>query len=84
MIAVPMVGRNLAPGLKTHVVGNPQDDYGNTYRGATFEGEADSAAVFTGVIGAHQPEGIQMDHFRPTVPGWYRVKFSQSPESLRG
>ena len=74
--AVPMVGRNLAPGLKTHAVGNPQDDYGNTYRGATFEGEADSAAVLTGVIGAHQPEGIQIDHFRPTVPGWYRVKFS--------
>ena len=74
--AVPLVGRELAPGLTTHVVGNPQDDYGNTYRGATFEGKADSAAVLTGVIGAHQPEGIQMDHFRPTVAGWYRVRFS--------
>ena len=74
--AVPLMGRELAPGLTTHVVGNPQDDYGNTYRGATFDGKADSAAVLTGVIGAHQPEGVQMDHFRPTVPGWYRVRFS--------
>ena len=43
--AVPLVGRELAPGLTTHVVGNPQADYGNTYRGATFQGKADSAAV---------------------------------------
>ncbi|QDU26240.1 hypothetical protein ETAA8_13160 [Anatilimnocola aggregata] len=74
--AAPLKGRELAPGLKTHVVGNPDKDYGNTYRAATFSGEADSVAVFTGVIGAHQPEGIQIDHFRPTVSGWYRVKFS--------
>ena len=74
--AVPLAGRELAPGLTTHVVGNPRDDYGNTYRGGNFSGEADSAAVLTGVIGAHQPEGIQIDHFRPAVAGWYRVRFS--------
>jgi len=74
--AAPLKGRDLAPGLRTHIVGNPEKDYGNTYRAATFNGEADSVAVLTGVIGAHQPEGIQIDHFKPTVPGWYRVKFS--------
>jgi len=74
--AVPLKGRELAPGLKTHIVGNPDKDMGNTYRAATFSGEADSVAVLTGVIGAHQPEGIQIDRFRPTVSGWYRVKFS--------
>ncbi len=74
--AVPLKGRELAPGLATHIVGNPDKDYGNTYRAATFKGEADSVALLTGVIGAHQPEGLQIDHFRPSVPGWYRVKFS--------
>ena len=73
---VPLKGHQLADGLKTHIVGNPEKDYGNTYRGATFSGEADSVAVLTGVIGAHQPEGVQIDRFRPSVPGWYRVKFS--------
>lgn len=74
--AVPLKGRELAPGLETHIVGNPDKDYGNTYRAATFKGEADSVAVLTGVIGAHQPEGLQIDRFRPQTPGWYRVKFS--------
>ena len=73
---VPLKGHDLADGLKTHIVGNPEKDYGNTYRGATFNGEAESVAVLTGVIGAHQPEGVQIDRFRPSVPGWYRVKFS--------
>jgi hypothetical protein len=73
---VPLKGHDLADGLKTHIVGNPEKDYGNTYRGATFNGEADSVAVLTGVIGAHQPEGVQIDHFKPSVPGWYRVRFS--------
>ena len=73
---VPLKGHELAPGLATHIVGNPQNDMGNTYRGATFKGEADSVAVLTGVIGAHQPEGVQIDRFKPAVPGWYRVKFS--------
>ena len=73
---VPLKGRELANGLKTHIVGNPVNDMGNTYRGATFNGQADSVAVLTGVIGAHQPEGVQIDRFRPSVPGWYRVKFS--------
>ena len=74
--AVPLKGRELAPGLTTHVVGNPEKDYGNTYRGAAFKGDADSVALLTGVIGAHQPQGLQIDRFNPTVPGWYRVKFS--------
>lgn len=73
---VPLKGHELAPGLATHIVGNPDKDYGNTYRAATFKGEADSVAVLTGVIGAHQPEGVQVDRFKPSVPGWYRVKFS--------
>lgn len=74
--AVPLKGHELAPGLATHVVGNPDKDYGNTYRTATFKGEVDSVALLTGVIGAHQPEGLQIDRFRPQVPGWYRVRFS--------
>jgi hypothetical protein len=74
--AVPLKGHELAAGLTTHIVGNPDKDYGNTYRAATFKGDADSVALLTGVIGAHQPEGLQIDRFRPQVPGWYRVKFS--------
>jgi hypothetical protein len=46
--AVPLKGRELAPGLATHIVGNPDKDYGNTYRAATFKGEADSVALLTG------------------------------------
>jgi len=74
--AVPLKGRELAPGLATQVVGNPEKNYGNTYRGAVFKGEADSVALLTGVIGAHQPQGLQIDRFKPPVPGWYRVRFS--------
>jgi len=74
--AVPLQGRELAAGLKTHIVGDPINDYGNSYRAATFQGEADSVALLTGVIGAHQPEGLQIDRFKPTVSGWYRVRFS--------
>lgn len=74
--AVPLLGREIAPGLSTHIVGNPDKDYGNTYRAATFRGEADSVALLTGVIGAHQPEGLQLDHFRPAAPGWYSVRFT--------
>jgi hypothetical protein len=74
--AVPLKGHELAMGLATHIVGNPDKDYGNTYRAATFKGDADSVALLTGVIGAHQPEGLQIDRFRPQVSGWYRVKFS--------
>jgi mono/diheme cytochrome c family protein len=73
---VPINGRDLAPGLKSQIAGNPVEDYGNSYRAPWFDGEADSFAVLSGVIGAHQPEGIQIDRFRPTVPGWYRVRFS--------
>ena len=73
---VPMNGRELAPGLTSLIAGNPVEDYGNSYRAPSFSGDAESFAVLTGVIGAHQPEGIQIDRFRPTVPGWYRVRFS--------
>lgn len=71
---IPLKGQELAPGLTTSIVGNPRDDFGNSYRAANFQGEADSVAVLTGVIGA--PEGIQNDRFDPPVSGWYRVKFS--------
>ena len=74
--AVPLKGLDVAPGLSTSLVGNPRDDFGNCYRAAHFGGEADSVAVLTGVIGAHQPEGIQMDRFNPPSSGWYKVKFS--------
>lgn len=80
--AVPLKGCRVAPGLSTHVTGNATSTQNhsvvdpNSYRAASFDGEADSVAVLTGVIGAHQPEGIQMDRFQPKISGWYRVKFS--------
>ena len=63
-------------GLTSIVAGNPVEDYGSSYRAPSFSGDAESCVVLTGVIGAHQPEGIQIDRFRPAVPGWYRVRFS--------
>ncbi len=74
--AVPINGRNLAPGLKTHIAGNPRDDYGNTYRGATFEGEAESVAVLTGVTAPHLPDGLQIDRWNVPTAGTYTVRFS--------
>ena len=74
--AAPLKGLAVAPGLSTSIAGNPRDDMGNCYRAAHFGGDADSVAVFTGVIGAHQPEGIQIDRFDPPSSGWYKVKFS--------
>jgi Protein of unknown function (DUF1592)/Protein of unknown function (DUF1588)/Protein of unknown function (DUF1587)/Protein of unknown function (DUF1595)/Protein of unknown function (DUF1585)/Planctomycete cytochrome C len=74
--AAPLKGLDIAPGLSTSLAGNPRDDFGNCYRAAHFSGEADSVAVLTGVIGAHQPEGIQIDRFNPPSSGWYKVKFS--------
>ena len=73
---VPLNGREIAPGLTSIVAGNPVEDYGNSYRAPSFDGEAESCVLLTGVIGAHQPEGLQIDHFHPAVPGWYRVRFS--------
>jgi hypothetical protein len=72
----PLIGRELARGLSTHIVGDPVANPGNCYRAASFGGTADSVAVFTGVIGAHQPEGIQPDGFKPPVAGFYKVRFS--------
>ncbi len=74
--AVPINGRDVAPGLKSQIAGNPVEDYGNSYRAPWFDGEAESLVQLSGVIGAHQPEGLQIDRFHPTVPGWYRVRFS--------
>ncbi len=74
--AAPLEGKKLAGGLTTVVRGNPRDDPGNSYRAAVFSGEAQSVAVLSGVMGAHQPEGLQIDRFKPPVPGWYRVRFS--------
>ena len=80
--AVPLKGLNVAPGLSSNVTGNATSTSNNSivdpnsYRAASFNGEADSAAVLTGVIGAHQPQGIQMDRFQPKIGGWYQVKFS--------
>jgi hypothetical protein len=73
---VPINGRELAPGYVTGIAGDPVNDIGNSYRWASFKGTADSCAVLTGVIGAHQPEGIQIDRFKPPVAGLYKVRFS--------
>ena len=73
---VPMKGRDLAAGLKTHIVGNPKDDPGNTYRGATFGGEAESVAMLTGVTAPHLPDGLQIDRWNVPMAGWYTVRFS--------
>jgi len=74
--AVPLKGHDLAAGYATKVEGDPVKDPGNSYRVGTFEGDADSLAIFSGPLGAHQPMGIQPDRFRPSVRGWYRVRFS--------
>ncbi len=73
---VPMNGRTLAPGLKTHIVGNPKEDFGNTYRGASFGGEAESVAVLTGVTAPHLPDGLQIDRWNVPAAGLYTVRFS--------
>ena len=73
---VPISGRELAPGYLTGIAGDPVNDFGNSYRWASFDGTAESCAVLTGVIGAHQPEGIQIDRFKPPVAGLYKVRFS--------
>jgi mono/diheme cytochrome c family protein len=72
----PINGRELAAGYVTGIAGDPVNNYGNSYRWAKFDGPAESAAVLTGVIGAHQPEGIQIDRFKVPVPGLYTVRFS--------
>lgn len=74
--AVPINGRELAPGYSTGIAGDPVNDRGNSYRWAAFKDTSDSLAVLTGVIGAHQPEGIQIDKFKPPVAGLYKVRFS--------
>jgi cytochrome c553 len=74
--AVPLKGRELASGLTTSITGNPETDIRNVVRWARFDGEADSVALLTSVIGRVQPQGLQPDRFKPPVSGWYRVRFS--------
>lgn len=72
----PVNGRELAPGYVTGIAGDPVNDVGNSYRWAKFDGKAESAVLLAGQIGAHQPEGLQIDRFKPPVPGLYKVRFS--------
>lgn len=74
--AAPLLDGKFAPGLTTKVQGNPIEDLGNSYRSAHFSGDSDSLVVFSGVLGAHQPQGIQPDGFHVHTSGWYRVRFS--------
>ena len=74
--ALPLVGGQPAPGFVLQIAGDPSKDFNNSYRAASFTGDADSLAVLTSVFGAHQPEGLQIDRFQPTVGGLYKVRFS--------
>jgi hypothetical protein len=74
--AAPLLDGMLAPGLTTVVRGDPENDPGNTYRAANFEGQADALVVLSSRLGAHQPQGIQPDRFKVPVGGWYDVRFS--------
>ncbi|MFM8633718.1 MAG: DUF1592 domain-containing protein, partial [Planctomycetia bacterium] len=76
MCLAPLNGRDLAAGYLTGIAGNPVKSIGNSYRWAKFDGSAESAALLAGKIGAHQPQGIQIDRFEPPVPGLYTVRFS--------
>jgi Protein of unknown function (DUF1592)/Protein of unknown function (DUF1588)/Protein of unknown function (DUF1587)/Protein of unknown function (DUF1585)/Protein of unknown function (DUF1595)/Planctomycete cytochrome C len=74
---VPINGRSLAPGLKTHIAGNPKDDIGNSYLRASFDGNAESVGLLTGVgAGGHLQDGLQIDRWNPPMAGWYKVRFS--------
>ena len=73
---MPIVDGKMSPGVTLRITGNPVEDHGNSYVEGRYTGDAPSFAVLTAVIGAHQPEGLQIDRFNPPVPGWYRVRFS--------
>ena len=68
--AVPLVGRELAPGLKTGIAGDPVNNPGGCSRWCRFPGDADSVAALT------QAAQFRPDRFRPPVPGLYKVRFS--------
>lgn len=72
----PINGRELAPGYVTGIAGNPVENIGNSYRWAKFDEKSASAVLLAGQIGAHQPQGLQIDRFKPPVPGLYTVRFS--------
>lgn len=74
--AAPIRGGELAPELSSVIQGNPVTNWGNTYRSATFKGEADSMVVLSGKFGAHQPQGLQPDRIKVQTGGWYKVRFS--------
>lgn len=65
-------GRFVSEGYSSKLVGEGP----NGYRAANFSGTADSLAILSNVLGAHQAEGIQIDRFKPPVPGLYRVRFA--------
>lgn len=65
-------GRFVPEGYSSKIVGEGP----NAYRAAQFTGSADSLAILSNVLGAHQAEGIQIDRFKVTVPGLYRVRFA--------
>ncbi len=70
--AVPLFGGKLAEGYSHKVVG----EGANSYRACQFNGTADAVVILKGDLGPHQSEGVQIDRFRPAVPGLYRVRFS--------
>ncbi len=74
--ALPLNGAEFAAGYGTKVEGDPVKDPANSYRVGTFKGEAETLLIMSGGLGAHQPDGIQPDRFRPKSSGWYRLKFS--------
>ena len=70
--AVPLFAGKLADGYSHKVVG----EGANSYRACQFNGTADAVVILKGDLGPHQSEGVQVDRFRPAVPGLYRVRFS--------
>ena len=70
--AVPLFAGKLADGYSHKVVG----EGANSYRACQFNGTADAVVILKGDLGPHQSEGVQIDRFRPAVPGLYRVRFS--------
>ncbi len=74
--AAPIRDGKLAPELSSVIRGNPVTDWGNTYRSATFKGDADSLVILSGKFGAHQPQGLQPDRYKNHTGGWYKLRFS--------
>jgi hypothetical protein len=76
--AVPLVGRELAPGISTFYPYHSEKNPG-TFRQTAFDGKAesvDSVALLAHQLGGHHTQGIQLDRFAPPVVGLYKVRFS--------